>query len=435
MSTVSDVFRAWLRDHPVDDDADVAAAAARGHRLFLRWLVLRTVVAVIAGTVLVTGLLQMRSLALGSPIFSTGPKASLVVDPATGAEPLKVTADASTSSPGAGSAITSVRFDFGDGTIKGPQPDPIVRHTYEDAGTYTVTVTVAEADGRSDQASATVTVDARSQGSPRASLEVSPPQGTAPLKVVADASGSSPGTGARIERYRFDFGDGSPRRSQRKPVARHVYKKAGSHQLSLRVVDSDGDADESSEVVTVTPRPRPLEAALVVTPRRGTAPLDVEVDASASSPATGASIVSYQFDFGDGSAGEPLPDPRARHTYQASGTYTVTVTVTDSAGDTDRAKETVKVAERKPTDAELAVKPEQGSAPLSVQADASRSSPAADASIVSYQFDFGDGGAGEPQSDPGASHTYKEAGQYTVTVTVTDSNGDTSQGSRTVTVT
>ena len=315
-----------------------------------------------------------------------------------------------------------------------PQSDPFAGYTYTDAGTYTITATVTNTNGRSDQASATVTVEPKSATLPRAALEVRPPGGPAPLRVVADATGSSPGAGAQIRRFGFNFGDGRPTKVQRNPVASHVYKKAGSYRLTVRVRDTDGDADESSRVVNVTVPHQLLQAVLRVEPVKGVAPLGVEVDASASSPQTGASVRDYTFDYGDGTVTKPQPDPRGQHTYQEAGTYPVTVTVTDSLGGSGTARKTVKVAEPRPTEARLVVRPEKGIAPLGVKADASKSSPAAGASILTYQFNFDDGGPDAPQQGPEAEHTYKSPGEYTVTVTVTDSNGKTAEDTQAVRV-
>lgn len=83
--------------------------------------------------------------------------------------------------------------------------------------------------------------------------------------------------------------------------------------------------------------------------------------------------------------------------------------------------------------AALTVSPASGTAPLSVTADASGSTPGS-APISSYSFNFGDGSAAGPQSSPTATHSYQSAGSYPVTVTVTDANGLTSTATQTVTV-
>ena len=83
--------------------------------------------------------------------------------------------------------------------------------------------------------------------------------------------------------------------------------------------------------------------------------------------------------------------------------------------------------------AALTVSPASGTAPLSVTADASGSTPGS-APISSYSFNFGDGSTTGPQSSPTATHTYQSAGSYTVTVTVTDGNGLTATATRNVSV-
>jgi PKD repeat protein len=69
--------------------------------------------------------------------------------------------------------------------------------------------------------------------------------------------------------------------------------------------------------------------------------------------------------------------------------------------------------------------PPGGGVPLTVAFDASGST--ADAAIVAYDWDFGDGNVG---SGVTVSHDYASAGRYTVTLTVTDADG----GSGTATV-
>ena len=83
--------------------------------------------------------------------------------------------------------------------------------------------------------------------------------------------------------------------------------------------------------------------------------------------------------------------------------------------------------------AALTVSPASGTAPLSVTADASGSTPGS-SPISSYSFNFGDGSTAGPQPSPTATHSYPSAGSYPVTVTVTDGNGLTSTATQTVTV-
>jgi hypothetical protein len=72
--------------------------------------------------------------------------------------------------------------------------------------------------------------------------------------------------------------------------------------------------------------------------------------------------------------------------------------------------------------------PDEGLAPVAIMFDAS-SSYDCDGSIASYAWNYGDGATGSGVS---ATHTYSSPGQYTVTLTLTDSEGYTTATSRVV---
>jgi N-acetylmuramoyl-L-alanine amidase len=78
--------------------------------------------------------------------------------------------------------------------------------------------------------------------------------------------------------------------------------------------------------------------------------------------------------------------------------------------------------------AQAAATPARGAAPLAVAFDASGST--ADAAVVAYDWDFGDGTGA---SGVTVSHEYAAAGNYVATLTVTDANGES--GTATVAVT
>ncbi|MDF9796581.1 PKD repeat protein/N-acetylneuraminic acid mutarotase [Catalinimonas alkaloidigena] len=79
--------------------------------------------------------------------------------------------------------------------------------------------------------------------------------------------------------------------------------------------------------------------------------------------------------------------------------------------------------------AQFTADPESGQAPLSVNFDASDSYD--DQGIVSYSWDFGDGNAGNGET---VSHTYEEAGDYTVKLSVADAEGLKSETTMNVSV-
>src|SRR5262249_9677965 len=98
-------------------------------------------------------------VSVGAP--NQPPVAALSLSPPGGPPPLAVTANASASSDADGS-IVSYRFDFGDGTIVGPQPGSSATHTFS-GGSHTVSVIVTDNDGATANASASLFVSSPNQ--------------------------------------------------------------------------------------------------------------------------------------------------------------------------------------------------------------------------------------------------------------------------------
>jgi len=84
-----------------------------------------------------------------------------------------------------------------------------------------------------------------------------------------------------------------------------------------------------------------------------------------------------------------------------------------------------------PPTANFTANPTSGDAPLNVDFDGSASSDP-DGTIASYDWDFGDGASSTAVSP---SHTYGSAGDYTVTLTVTDNDGATDSAATLIQVT
>jgi parallel beta-helix repeat protein len=270
---------------------------------------------------------------------------------------------------------------------------------------------------------------------PNIRLSVTPTSGPAPLRVSADASGSTDADTTPIASYEFDFDDGTVKGPQAGPSADHTYTASGTYRVRVTVTDTAGLA--SSSTVQVIAGDAPPTAALTVTPSSGNAPLQVSADASGSTDTDATPIDSYTFDFGDGTVVGPRAGATAGHTYTAAGTYTVRATVTDTAGLSSSATTQVSVnaAPDAPPNAALTVTPSSGSAPLPVSADAGQSSDTDATPIATYRFDFGDGTVTDPQTVATSDHTYVLPGTYTVTVTVTDTAGLSSTATSDVTIT
>ncbi|MEU7000106.1 PKD domain-containing protein [Nonomuraea sp. NPDC046570] len=100
-----------------------------------------------------------KSVSARAPIVP--PTAAVSLNQSTGTAPLAVTANASATTAGS-SPIATYTFDFGDGTVVGPQAGSSASHTYTTPGSYTITVTVADTGISSDDVTAGVTVNSGS---------------------------------------------------------------------------------------------------------------------------------------------------------------------------------------------------------------------------------------------------------------------------------
>ena len=152
-------------------------------------------------------------------------------------------------------------------------------------------------------------------------------------------------------------------------------------------------------------------------PYTGNIDAPVQFDGSGSNDPDGT-IVSYQWDFGDGNTGAGV---NPVNIYKSAGTYTVSLTVTDIDGLTDTATTTATIAEIPQPLPPVADPngPYTGTVDVPVQFDGSGSNDP-DGTIVSYDWDFGDGSTG---AGVNTAHTYGTTGTFTVSLTVTDIDG------------
>src|SRR2546421_8068994 len=168
-----------------------------------------------------------------------------------------------------------------------------------------------------------------------------------------------------------------------------------------------------------TPPPPALSASFTYSPSSTQAGQPVMFTASASG---GTSPFTFSLSFGDGSTGT---GSLVTHTYSSAGSYTTALTVKDSSTPQQTASSQKEVSVTSPPpsiSATFTVSPSSAEVGQSISFTASASGGAPP---YSYSWSFGDGSAG---TDLQVTHTYNSDGTYQVTLTVTDSLGNTVTG-------
>ena len=254
---------------------------------------------------------------------------------------------------------------------------------------------------------------------PVAVLNVTPTSGTAPVVVTASTAGSSDPDGT-IANTSINFGDGTVVSGT---SASHTYSTAGTYTVTATVTDNNGATASKSATVTVAPQ------SFVITPvmpLNGTTVANmVHFVATASSPNPVSALRIYV-------------DNQTLYTVSASsldttiklaaGSHYVVLQGWDSKGTIAKTPLNITVVNSTPQ-VSLAATPTTGLGPLTVDVTATASTNYG--SIMSTSINFGDGTV---MNSGAASHIYNHLGSYTVTATVTDSNGNTATAQTTVSV-
>ena len=178
------------------------------------------------------------------------PTADFDVDVRSGKAPLTVTFDGRTSSDPEGGALT-YEWNFGDGTTS-EDADPLVEHTFDQAGRYDATLTVTDEVGQTDAATIAivVTADSASAGqAPVAKIVASTTQGAAPLTVTFDGRDSTDPDGGPLS-YGWSFGDGSD--PTEGDVVTHTFTSPGEFRVTLVVSDAASSTGQATTTILVT---------------------------------------------------------------------------------------------------------------------------------------------------------------------------------------
>uniref|UniRef100_UPI00036D8C98 gliding motility-associated C-terminal domain-containing protein n=1 Tax=Flexithrix dorotheae TaxID=70993 RepID=UPI00036D8C98 len=217
------------------------------------------------------------------------------------------------------SSIVSRIWDFGDGnSFTGNANDTTVPHTYADAGTYQVTLTVETNEGCNHSITKDFTV--HPQPVPEFTIEETCAANPVPITELSTIPAGFTGTD-QIVAWNWDFGNGDVDSVQ---TPDYAYSVAGVYTVKLTVTTNNGCTEEITHDVTIYPAPATAfntENVCVGTEARF---LDTSTD-------FGRAIVKQEWDFqSDGIWDAEGPD--VGFIYDRADTFNVTLRVTSITG-------------------------------------------------------------------------------------------------------
>ena len=233
--------------------------------------------------------------------------------------------------------ITSWLWDFGDGTTS-IEPNP--SHVYQEAYSYTVSLTVTGPDGP-DIETKNYYIRLFIPSVPDADFTREPISINTPMTVQFTDKSTCPATIINRENgnvsissmesapyggittWSWDFGDGETSTEQN-PA--HTYQDAGSYTVRLEVVGPGGsDFKVEKDYIQITMPSAPM-ANFTAKPRSGDGPLVVQFTDNSI-----GHVSSRLWDFGDGTTSTEQ-NPTHTYMYKNIADYTVSLSITGLGG-------------------------------------------------------------------------------------------------------
>jgi PKD repeat protein len=248
--------------------------------------------------------------------------------------------DASTTTDPDG-VVVSYSWDFGDGQ---GATGKTASHTYTQAGTFSVTLTVADGAGRGSSTTKGVAVGA---GSPPVNVDftISPTAPAVAQDITFVATAQSGVPGHSIVRYDWNFGSGGA--TAQGQIVTKSYDAPGNYTVTLTVTDDIGLTKTVSKPVPVVSASGGLFASFTISPTSPAATQSIDFDGSNSTAPSG--ISRYDWNFGDPDCHDGISDGCVasgrivQHTYRLPGTYVARLTITDNQGRTATTTKDVSV--------------------------------------------------------------------------------------------
>jgi gliding motility-associated-like protein len=298
------------------------------------------------------------------------------------------------------SALTpTYLWNFGDGSFSSATNPS---HTYLNFGSYTVTLVVIQG-GCVDSLVMPNYINIYSHAASFAVSDTTPCEFS---DIVTFNNTSTPASASVF----WNFGDGS---NSNISNPTHNFSVLGSDTVTLIVTDVNGCSDTAMQILNVQSSPTISYTANDYT--------KCSIPATVNFTANTTGAVSWLWNFGNGQT-STIQNPTT--IYNTTDTFYVTLTATSAMG-CSNVQSTMYIVVDTPF-VWFYADVEKGCAPLTVMfTDASVCSTDV---IVSYHYDFGDGQSVNTTSAV-VTHTYTSVGTYTVSHTITTTEGCT--GTRT----
>ena len=183
----------------------------------------------------------------------TPPTSGFTASPSSPGVNQDVFFNATQATPAPGRTITSYNWNFGDGSTA---TGVIVSHQFTAPGIYNVQLSTTDDAGTvSIPTTLALTVGQSVGPAPVALMTCQPGNSTRGVPVSCNASASTPGSGANIVSYTFNWGVGQGDEVHTNPLQSHLYTSPGTFTVSLTVRDSLGRTAFNQQQVTVVATP------------------------------------------------------------------------------------------------------------------------------------------------------------------------------------
>ncbi|MFK7920829.1 MAG: PKD domain-containing protein [Bacteroidia bacterium] len=404
-STGKHTFNLWMREDGVQLDKIIVKAVAGGP----------------SGL----GPVESNSGSCGSGPGNQAPVAAFSPSTVSGVAPLATIFDASASSDFEG-PIVSYAWDFGDGTLASGQ---IANHSFTQAGLYTVTLTVTDQGGLTD----TETEQIQVNNDPNGASCFDEVGG----QVVIEAenfSAFAPGTGNATSSSWQSFADGNASNGTALRAQPNTGVGTGNNLNGPRL-----DYDINFNTLGLY---RVYVRSGAPTGNDDSYHIGIDGQALTNLSGYGMGGVgawAWKNSANGGQSVEINITSVGKHTLslwmredgvEVDKIVIAQVSTPSGNGPIESALVSCNGSANQAPTASFTASATVGFAPLLVSVDASGSSDL-EGAIASYSWDFGDGAFA---TGVNADHTYTNAGNYTLTLTVTDADGLSGQSSQLITV-